>query len=210
MIYIYALLDPVTQQVRYIGKTIRLKERLANQCNERSRTHRCYWIQGLLAQGLKPEQVILETLPDGSEWEWREMFWIAKGRQLQWPLVNATSGGDGVKNLAPESRQRIVKAWIGRKHRPESLIKIGQASRGRKHSNEYKEFMKKKMKERDFSETHKQRLSKAVAKLTDEQVREIRAKLANKVSQYAIADEYNVHQGTISNIKRGISYSDVV
>ena len=44
MVFIYALIDPFTFKVRYIGKTINLKQRFNRQMVERSNTHRCNWI----------------------------------------------------------------------------------------------------------------------------------------------------------------------
>ena len=46
--------------------------------------------------------------------------------------------------------------------------------------------------------------------LVDEQVRYIRELLALGVSQYTIADMFDVHQGTISNIKTGKNYSHIL
>lgn len=51
----------------------------------------------------------------------------AHGHANKWPLTNATSGGDGVPDLPPETRQRMAQVWIGRKHRPESLKKKAEA-----------------------------------------------------------------------------------
>ncbi len=128
MIHIYALVDPETHQVRYIGKSIRPRERLVNQMNERANTYRSNWLQGLRRRGLAPEQVILLSLPPESDWQNAERFWIAEGRRRGWPLVNGTKGGDGVSGLTGESKERMARTWVGRKHRPETLVKIGAAS----------------------------------------------------------------------------------
>lgn len=46
-VYIYGLTDPITEEIRYIGKSIRPTERLSNHCNEKSNCHRSNWIQSL-------------------------------------------------------------------------------------------------------------------------------------------------------------------
>ncbi|HSH79851.1 MAG TPA: helix-turn-helix domain-containing protein [Herpetosiphonaceae bacterium] len=209
MITIYGLVDPNTHDIRYIGKSIRPHERLHDHCNDHSDCHRTHWIQSLIRQGQRPELVILEELPDGADWQATERAWIAKGKAAGWPLTNNTSGGDGVPDLPPESRARIVSAWVGRKHRPETLVKIGAASRTRRHDEAWRDTMSQKMRGREITPQHRDRLKRAVAKLTDEEVREVRRLLAERVSQYVIAKRFGVHQGTISNIKRGLCYQDV-
>ncbi len=208
-IYIYALRDPFTDEIRYIGKSIRPRERLANQCNEKSNTHRCHWIQSVLARGSKPIQEILEVLPDDANWQDIEKKWIAYGRSAGWNLTNSTDGGDGVLNISGESKERMIKTWKGRKHRPESLLKIGQASKGRKFSEETLKRKSEKMKGRIISSEHRAKLSSAIRKLTGDQVKEIRHLLASGVKQYEIAQLYGVNKGTISNIHRKKFYNDV-
>lgn len=209
MIYIYALQDPFTLELKYVGKTIRLHERLMNQCNENSNTHRCHWIQSIVKRGAKPIHVILETLEDGAEWEDRERYWIAYGRAQGWPLTNGTEGGDGVKGLTGDSLFRMQNTWVGRKHKPESGLKIAAANRRRIVSDQQKQRASDSLKDRIFTKLHRKRLSRAIAKLTDDQVRDVRRRLDARESQYKIAADLNVHQGTISNIKRKICYRHV-
>lgn len=200
---IYALIDPFTDEVRYIGKSIRPKERLTNECNEKANTHRGHWIQSIIARGSRPKQVILEVVPDGVSWQERERYWIQEGRRRGWKLVNGTSGGDGVPDLCPEAKEKMLKTWTGRKHRPETLEKIGRASKGRTHNQQYKEYMRRIMSVREFSEQHRARLSEANKKFTDDQVREIRDLLACGAKVKDVAVMYGAHRTTISKIKKG-------
>lgn len=101
----------------------------------------------------------------------------------------------------------MLKTWKGRKHKPETLKKLSESSKGRIHSDEWKAKMSERMKGREI--TWSDKLKKAVTKLTDDEIREIRNLLSKKVSQYKIADMFGAHQGTISNIKNGKCYQHV-
>lgn len=200
-IYIYGLIDPVTNRIRYIGKSTRPRGRLSDHCNERSPCHRTHWIQSLLAQGKRPLLIVLERLAADADWQAVERQWIAFGREQGWPLVNGTDGGDGVCGLSPEARERIATAWIGRRHRAESLAKIGRASRGRRHTAEHKARMSQKMQGREITPTHRRNLSLAVQKISDEQVAEIRERLAAGELIKDLAAEFGVCADTISDVK---------
>lgn len=207
--FIYALVDPRTDEIRYIGKSIRPKERLWNHCNEKSVTWRTNWIREVLSSGHRPQLRILEELAVGTDWQESERQWIAKGKELGWRLTNCTSGGDGVENLPLEIRQKMALTWKGRKHKPEAIAKMAAASRGKKHSAESKAIMVRKMTGRTFTEEWLQKIRVGNSKLTDGQVHEVRRLIADKVSQYVIAPMFGIHQGTVSNIKRRVSYGYV-
>lgn len=208
-IYIYPLIDPFTNEVRYIGKTCYLKQRLQRQCCEKSNTYRCHWIQSLMAQGKRPIQEILEELEPDADWQTSERKWIAYGRAQGWRLTNSTDGGDGVLNLSGESKERMLKTWKGRKHRPESLAKMSAASSAHRASAETRVKMSKAHTGREITPEWRENLSQAVRKLTDDQVRDIRKMLKEGYTQKVIAAKYGVHKGTISHIYRNKFYTDV-
>jgi len=203
-IYIYGLTDPVTGEIRYIGKSIRPIERLANHCNEVSKCHRSNWIQGLRKQGLKPGMVILERINGDWPWQESEKYWISYGRKNGWDLVNNTNGGDGVSGLSGESKERMSKTWIGRKHRPDSIIKIIAAVSGRKHSNETKIKMSESHKGRNI--TWGDKLSESNRKLNNDDVNNINLLIKSNIKVKDIASIYNVHRTTISKIKKGVYF----
>jgi len=200
-IYIYALICPIIGQIRYIGKSIRPKERLQNHMNEKSKCHRSNWLKKLKADGLIPKIVILEEMPDGSDWQSREKFWIAHGKSQGWPLTNNTSGGDGVCDLPQETRDRMRKSWIGRKHTDETRAKISEKSKLKRHTDEHKRYMSDKMKQRVI--TWGDKISEATRKLTDDDQMNIIEALANGWKNKDLAEKYGVHRTTISKVKMG-------
>lgn len=85
--HIYALIDPDTQQIRYIGKTQNPKQRLAKHLNDKKDTAKCQWVQSLRAQGKKPEMILL----DNCEWTTSlvlEAAWIQTLSEDGFPLTN--------------------------------------------------------------------------------------------------------------------------
>ena len=204
MVHIYALCDPKTNQIRYIGKSQRVKERYSNHLNDKSKTHKVNWINSLKNKGLKPTLIILEELEDNQDWKEREMFWINQGRLNGWDLVNSTDGGDGVTNLSGEGKIRMLQTWKGRKHKPETLIKLSQASKGRKHSEESKNAMSQLMKGRKIEWVDKLKI--AVSKFDQKKVNQVLIDLQTMMVK-DVAVKYDVHRTTISKIKKGTYFN---
>jgi hypothetical protein len=95
--YIYMLIDPITNQVRYIGKANNPTERYKNhknRCRDKN-THKRKWINKLRLQNLYPEIEVIDTVPINN-WHYWEKFWIAYYKFLGCNLINYTSGGDGL------------------------------------------------------------------------------------------------------------------
>jgi len=93
---IYALLDPVTYEIRYVGQTVQsLKRRLQEHCRDsRKYTHyTACWIKGLKAQGLTPLIALLESTAT-TNLNTLEIFWIKELRKTC-KLTNLTDGGFG-------------------------------------------------------------------------------------------------------------------
>jgi hypothetical protein len=200
--FIYALVDPETDEFRYIGKSIRPMERLANHVNEApSNCHRSHWIQSLKARDLRPYIVILESVQGEWPWQESERYWIARGRYLGWPLTNNTDGGDGVPSLPQETRDRITAASRGRKPRPETLEKLRIARRRRVTSDETRKKMSATQRGRVI--TWGAKLSAANRKITAEQVVTIKQRIDAGELVKDLAAEFRVHRTTISKINKG-------
>lgn len=95
-IYIYGLQDPVTQQIRYVGKTKNPKMRFHNHMNPRhnEHTHKRNWINSLKELHLRPCMLILDEVSE-DDWKFWEKYWIQQCIVWGFNLVNHTSGGEG-------------------------------------------------------------------------------------------------------------------
>lgn len=125
-VHIYALMDPETDAVRYIGKTITPEIRLAMHLCEKRGTHKNNWLHKLRAKGLRPVMVVIETIrnSDDGDWQERERFWIAHYRALGEPITNLDTGGNGGKLQAAETKEKIRQANLGRVVTEETRLKI--------------------------------------------------------------------------------------
>ena len=92
-VYIYGLRDPLTEEIRYVGKSNDPKKRFEFHmyCNDTNR-HKKHWIMSLKRIGTKPDLVILEKTNE-QDWEEREKHWIKYGRDNGWRLTNLSDGG---------------------------------------------------------------------------------------------------------------------
>lgn len=111
-VFIYALCEPGTRTVRYIGKTIDPKKRLWDHLSvsRKKKTHLGNWLRSL--SGAAPNFVILSEVPE-SEGSAEEIRYISAARtSLGMDLVNATDGGDGV-TMTPEIRAKMSAASKG-------------------------------------------------------------------------------------------------
>jgi hypothetical protein len=120
---IYALVDPRTNEVRYIGKSVNPEQRYTVHlayARKGTQTYACRWIKGLLNEGLAPQLNILESDISTDRIDEREIWWIAEGARLGWRLTNMTEGGDGGAYKYPESAAKISAANKGKRKPPRS------------------------------------------------------------------------------------------
>lgn len=119
-VFIYGLIDPKTNELRYIGKSINPKVRLRKHISERN-NHDSYkdrWVRKIYNSGFKPELIIIDEVLK-SEWQFWEQHYIAYYKMLGSKLTNGTIGGD-----QPPSTK-------GRKHRDESKKKMSESKKGK-------------------------------------------------------------------------------
>lgn len=111
---IYALLDPRSGAVRYVGKTKRaLRARVRAHINRapgQLRIPSAAWVAALAKDGLEPLAVELARVED--DWEAAEQFWIAEMRRRGADLLNQTAGGGATLGfrLSDAAKARLSEA----------------------------------------------------------------------------------------------------
>lgn len=172
-IFIYVLIEPLTNIIRYVGASKNPERRLKDHIKEANRgkkNHRYDWIRKILSKNDFPIMKIIEET-NIEVWEERERYWISYyGREN---LVNGTDGGDGVTGriISEKFKQRLSylfsgegNPFYGKHHSEESLEKmrhkvissetrnkIRESKRGKSNSLESREKLKLTWKERGHS-----------------------------------------------------------
>jgi hypothetical protein len=90
-IYIYALIDPDSLLVRYIGKTTNPKKRESEHNNRKGNSAKDKWIESLTGQKKRPIFEIIEEC-DINNWHKRERFYLDKFNSHEHPLLNMRNG----------------------------------------------------------------------------------------------------------------------
>lgn len=95
-VFIYALLDPRTAKIRYIGKTNNINRRYSQHLRARTdqkMTPVKAWIQSLIKQGLKPNMMVIDSC-DESRWANLEREYIKRFRDEGYDILNISDGGN--------------------------------------------------------------------------------------------------------------------
>lgn len=165
--FIYALSDPDTNEIRYIGKANNIKYRLWSHLHEAKRDLRnlrkCNWIKSLMSKGKRPIISVVEEVPF-EHWVEREIYWIAEFKARGCNLINMTDGGEcGV--ISENCKLALSKVKRGHtagtfKHSEETKAIIKAKRALQVITEEHKQKTSLKMKNVKKSETHKQNISK--------------------------------------------------
>lgn len=130
---IYGLVDPRTDEVRYIGRS---SSGLNRPKSEASRLkyepgHKSNWIASLQALGLTYGIRVLEESADAASLNGMERYWIAQAKGLGWRLTNMTIGGEGATGAkrTAETRAKLAASKIGK---PKSTMTREKVSAGLK------------------------------------------------------------------------------
>lgn len=92
--FIYALIDPIDNQVRYIGKSNNPDKRFLEHLRDYSKTHKTCWIKSVLKTGNIPELEILDEV-ESEEWKFWEGFYYELYKSWGFKLTNSVECGIG-------------------------------------------------------------------------------------------------------------------
>lgn len=133
--FIYALCDPRTLEVRYVGKADDPYRRYCQHLIDKYPCHKNRWISSILLIGLNPILQILEQCDD-SIWQERERNWIAFENKIGCRLTNETSGGEGYSlgHIVSERAKNAIRvSHMGNNNpakKPEIRAKISKSLLG--------------------------------------------------------------------------------
>lgn len=127
---IYALKDPETKQIRYVGKStsgIKRPRQHKRPYQLLAPNHKNNWIKLLLSKGLEYEIVILEENIPKEQLNDKEKLWVAHYKALGADLTNQTEGGEGtwgykMKEETKELMAEKRKAWF-KEHQPTDIMR---------------------------------------------------------------------------------------
>ncbi len=161
--FIYALIDPRTTEIRYVGKAFDVRHRVACHWHETRRwdtTRKCNWIKQLKRLGIKPEVEVLESFmeSDVDAWQEAERWWIAYLRMIGCNLTNMCSGGVAGNRMSPEAIAKLKASHKGKSVSQELRDQISRKLTGRKLSLECRAKMSAVRKGKKLTEEHKQKL----------------------------------------------------
>lgn len=136
--FIYALLEPSSKKIRYLGKSVNPKERFAHHLVPANppRTHKECWISGLRSKGSRPILEILDEVPT-SQAGFFEQEYIRVFRALGMDLTNLSDGGEGQTGYVhtEETKKKISNRLVGRKDSEETKKRKSLASSLRDNSH---------------------------------------------------------------------------
>lgn len=143
-VYIYGLVDPRTDEIKYIGKSREVHKRLYRHINDTVDNKKTRWISELKAEGLRPIAEKFDEVPS-DEWEFWESYYISLFKSWGFDLTNQNEAKIGAKHTE-ESKKRMselkkknpTRYWLGKKRDPEMIKKVASKLTGKTQSEETK------------------------------------------------------------------------
>lgn len=131
-VFIYELIDPITNETRYIGKTKNLNVRYSGHLNEKVLTYKGSWIKGLVKNGLKPILNVIDKV-ESNEADYWECFYISLYKSWNCRLTNGTKGGEGgsIRQGMKNSKEHREKIKFGHSPQGKELNRLKRESKMR-------------------------------------------------------------------------------
>lgn len=140
---IYGLKDPISKEIRYVGKTTvgfkRINSHFRDSKEIKKKTHKACWIRSLLSKNLEPEVVILEKSNDFNTLNQKETYWITKFKNL----TNHTLGGEGIVGYKHSSETIKKISFASKRNRPKGSFKMSEESKKKCSESGKKRFLSK-------------------------------------------------------------------
>lgn len=158
---IYCLIDPISNQVRYVGKTINLYQRIKKHYKKselKPKTHKNTWLLSLIKKGYRAKILIAEECNEDTQLNDAEIKWIKYYREMGCDLTNGTDGGTGGR-LSPESIQKMSDSKKGKKHSENHKNNISKGHKGKTLTEETKKKIGDTHRGKIVSEDTKKKLS---------------------------------------------------
>lgn len=179
MAYIYRLIDPRTNETRYVGKTNNPERRYKEHCKNDNKYPIHTWINKLKLLELQPIMEVIEECDDAI-WNEREIFWVDYYRRISGRLLlNCNDGGIGGHNpseetrlkmsasqrnrlpASEETRRKIADTKRGKPRSPELCRQMSEARKGKRPNAEARQKMSEARKGKAQSEEHKRKRAEA-------------------------------------------------
>jgi len=197
--FIYALKDPNTSEIRYIGKADDPVKRFGQHqklaISGKKKSHVYNWFRA--CSGVPVLEVMAEV--PKSCWQFFEQATILDAREAGQHLVNISKGGDGGGHpgfkLSPETRVKMSAASAGKPKSDSHRAHISDGQRGRVHPPDIRAKMKAN--HADFSGEKNPNFGKLLSSDTRAKIRA--AKLGKKQSPEACA---RVSASLLGNTRR--------
>lgn len=127
---IYTLSDPITKEIKYVGRTTQPKGRFRNHCSPNMNFNdlRTLWLCDLKIRNLKPIFDTLELVENDGNSE--ELYWISQLKTWGYNLVNTSIGGSGFNGCihSISAKNKMATTRTGMIHSEESKIKCRKSS----------------------------------------------------------------------------------
>ena len=122
--FIYQLIDPNNNEIRYVGQTINIKQRYNRHISDsfRKNTHLYCWIKSLIKDNKKPIIEVIEEC-DIDCIDIFEKMYISLYKSWGVRLTNLDSGGQKNRGMSNETKQKISLSLTGKKQSDETKLK---------------------------------------------------------------------------------------
>lgn len=174
MTKIYGLFNPETDELRYVGKTVRdLKERLNAHIVEAKRktNYKCRWINSIAP--IKPIIELLDEVQD-DEWEFWEQWYIQYFKGIGCKLTNICIGGehppikkskfaDPIQHRKEQASEHKKKKYVENKEeilRRKAIWRKNNQDKIKAYTKRYSEIQKERKQTDKYRAYHKEYMKK--------------------------------------------------